>query len=78
MIRTKAGFNASEVFRKYLWFVLRERSFDQDALDDLVSLKNALKLSDMDTSKALKERAQRIYDKYGTLMLFLQFCQKTR
>ncbi len=28
-----------EVFRKYLWYVLRERKFDQGAVEDLVALK---------------------------------------
>ncbi len=34
------------MFRKYLWFLLRERQFDEGALDDLVALKAALALTD--------------------------------
>lgn len=35
-----------EVFRKYLWFLLRERQFDVAAVDDMTLLKNALGLTD--------------------------------
>lgn len=35
-----------EIFRKYLWYLLRERKFDQEAADDLVYLKSALNLTD--------------------------------
>lgn len=118
------------MFRKYLWFLLRERQFDGPAVEDMVLLKGALALRDDEVgdllcvccvavgwwrgaadacvrrsatqrqaqrtqpgghsantithcppypsthpttitqvAEALKERAQRIYDKYGTLML---------
>ena len=42
----RTGFSPTEAFRKYLWFALRERKFDQDAVDDLVQLKAALRLQD--------------------------------
>jgi len=45
--------------------MLRERKFDVDAVADMVALKGALGLSDADVAEALRERAQRIYDKYG-------------
>lgn len=35
-----------ELFRKYLWFLLRERQFDSEAVADLVALRAALGLSD--------------------------------
>ena len=60
-----SGFTPVEAFRKYLWFVLRERKFGPDAVADMVALKGALGLSDADVAEALRERAQRIYDKYG-------------
>lgn len=41
-----AGFSNVEIFRKYLWFMLRERAFDEEALADLVALKAALGLTD--------------------------------
>ena len=69
MIRMRTGFTPTEVFRKYLWFVLRERKFDQSAVDDLIALKTSLQLSESDVATALKERAQRVYEKYGSLML---------
>jgi len=69
MIRMKTGFTPTEVFRKYLWFLLRERKFDQSAVDDLICLKASLQLSEEDVATALKERAQRVYEKYGSLML---------
>jgi len=68
-IRRSSGFSAVEVFRKYLWYLLREHTFDPDAVADMVQLKVALGLTDEDVAEALRERAQRIYDKYGTLML---------
>ncbi|KAG2491532.1 hypothetical protein HYH03_010104 [Edaphochlamys debaryana] len=64
-----SGFTPVEVFRKYLWYLLRERRFDQGAVDDLVALKEGLALTDADVGEALRERSQRIYEKYGTLML---------
>lgn len=42
----RSGFTNVELFRKYLWFLLRERQYDEEALDDLVALKAALSLSD--------------------------------
>ena len=42
----KTGFNAAEIFRKYLWYLLRERKFDTEAVSDVVQLKNSLQLSD--------------------------------
>ena len=42
----RTGFSPTEAFRKYLWFALRERKFDQDAVDDLVQLKMSLRLQD--------------------------------
>ncbi|KAI8469776.1 MAG: hypothetical protein J3K34DRAFT_469711 [Monoraphidium minutum] len=68
-LQRASGFTPVEAFRKYLWFVLRERKFDVDAVADMVALKGALALSDADVAEALRERSQRIYDKYGTLML---------
>jgi len=69
MIRMKTGFTPTEVFRKYLWFLLRERKFDQSAVDDLICLKKSLQLSEEDVATALRERSQRVYEKYGSLML---------
>ena len=68
-IRALTGFSPVELFRKYLWFLLRERKFDQEAVDDVIALKGALKLSDVQVAEALRERANRVYDKYGAVML---------
>ncbi|GLC45907.1 hypothetical protein PLESTF_000711100 [Pleodorina starrii] len=68
-LQRSSGFSPVEVFRKYLWYLLRERKFDQGAVDDLVAMKTGLGLTDADVGEALRERATRIYDKYGTLML---------
>ena len=62
-LRSETGFSGAEVFRKYLWYLLRERRFDSTAVADLVALRRALELSDEEVASALKERAQRIYDK---------------
>jgi len=68
-LRVMTGFTLVELFRKYLWYLLRERKFDQQAVDDMVALKEAAGLDDGQVADALEERAQRIYDKYGTLMV---------
>ncbi|KAG2428421.1 hypothetical protein HXX76_011541 [Chlamydomonas incerta] len=68
-LQRASGFTAVEVFRKYLWYLLRERKFDQGAVEDLVALKTGLGLSDADAGEALRERSARVYDKYGSLML---------
>lgn len=68
-LKMKTGFNAVEIFRKYLWYLLRERKFDTEAVDDVVQLKSSLQLSDEEVSEAIQERAKRIYDKYGNVML---------
>ena len=44
-IQRQTGFQPEAVFRKYLWFLLRERKFDQGAVDDMVLLKSAFGLS---------------------------------
>ncbi|MEW5317099.1 MAG: hypothetical protein WDW38_008427 [Sanguina aurantia] len=68
-LRNRAGCTPVEAFRKYLWYMLRERKFDQAAVDDMAHLKAMLSLTDAETAEAIRERAQRVYDKYGTLML---------
>lgn len=45
-LRRRSGYSSVEVFRKYLWYLLRERSFDPDAVADMVALKRCLGLSD--------------------------------
>lgn len=50
-IQIKTGFNASEVFRKFLWYLLRERKFDSEAVNDVVQLKASLQLSDAEVSQ---------------------------
>lgn len=62
-LRSETGFTGPEIFRKYLWYLLRERRFDSTAVADLVSLRSALALTDAEVASAIKERAQRIYDK---------------
>jgi hypothetical protein len=68
-IRARSGFTPVEVFRKFLWYLLRDRRFDADAVADAAALKEALALTDAQASEALRERADRVYEKYGTLML---------
>eukprot|EP00892_Ulva_mutabilis_P005184 jgi/Ulvmu1/3037/UM015_0077.1 len=63
------GFTPAEVFRKFLWYILKDRKFDQAAVDDLVHLKDGLKLPNDHVAEALKERCVRIEKKFGNLML---------
>jgi len=51
-LRMKTGFSAVELFRKYLWYALRERKFDADTVADLVHLREQLDLSDDQVSVA--------------------------
>jgi len=113
-IRLRTGFKPAEIFRKYLWYLLRERKyvsclrlrvcpclsmsvavgskfsrpclllsrthtrtyhsrkhcrFGPDCVDDLVALRAALDLSDDDLAAAMKERAERVYAQFGTVMM---------
>lgn len=45
-MRLKTGFTATEIFRKYLWYLLRERKFDEDAVADLSALRSVLAMRD--------------------------------
>eukprot|EP00878_Enallax_costatus_P022167 GHUV01023507.1.p1 GENE.GHUV01023507.1~~GHUV01023507.1.p1 ORF type:complete len:323 (+),score=126.66 GHUV01023507.1:168-1136(+) len=45
-LRGVTGFSPVEVFRKYLWFMLRERKFDVAAVEDMTLLKTVLGLTD--------------------------------
>ena len=49
-LRLKTGFTATEIFRKYLWYLLRERKFDEDAVADLSALRSVLAMKDEDVS----------------------------
>ena len=42
----RTGFTEGELFRKYLWYLLRERRFDADAVADLLHLRTTLGLTD--------------------------------
>ena len=42
----KTGFSSVELFRKYLWYALREHKFDPDTVADLIHLRQQLKLTD--------------------------------
>ena len=42
----RTGFKPVEIFRKYLWYLLRERKFDHAAVEDVVYLKDALGLTE--------------------------------
>jgi hypothetical protein len=52
-LRGSTGFTPVEVFRKYLWFLLRERQFDLAAVQDMVLLKQSLSLTDDEVGMAL-------------------------
>lgn len=45
-LKMKSGFSSTEIFRKYLWYLLRERKFDEDAVADLAALRSALNMTD--------------------------------
>mmetsp|Transcript_20969 Transcript_20969/g.63126 ORF Transcript_20969/g.63126 Transcript_20969/m.63126 type:complete len:388 (+) Transcript_20969:212-1375(+) len=68
-LKSKTGYTEVEMYRKFLWYLLRERTFDPAAVQDTLHLKQALSLSDQQVADAIKERSERIYKKYGNVML---------
>ena len=50
-LRLNTGFTATEIFRKYLWYLLRERKFDEGAVADLSALRSALAMRDEEVSR---------------------------
>ena len=55
----KTGFTATEIFRKYLWYLLRERRFDEDAVADLSALRSVLAMRDEEVSPLSRHRDSR-------------------
>lgn len=49
----RSGYSGTEIFRKYLWYLLRERGFDVDAVADMQQLKDSLGLTDDEVSARL-------------------------
>lgn len=49
--------------------MLKDRKFDQAAVDDLLHLKQVMALENDDVAEALRERCVRIEKKFGNLML---------
>lgn len=45
-LKSKTGYTEVEMYRKFLWYLLRERTFDPAAVQDTLHLKQALSLSD--------------------------------
>lgn len=68
-LRLRTGVAPAKMFSTFLWFTLRDRKFDPDAVADLVALKAALGLRDADAAAVLKERAARVFAQYGAVML---------
>ena len=52
-LRRQTGYKPAELFRKYLWFLLRERKFNQEAVDDLIHLKSVLNLDEQQATLLL-------------------------
>ena len=45
---------------RFLWFALRDREFNDEAMKDLVYLKNLLQLNNEEFAAILRDRALRI------------------
>ena len=54
---------------RFLWFVLKDRNFDESAVADLAHLKQELQLSSDDVAEVFRERCKRIEKKFGNLIL---------
>ena len=64
----RTGFSRDSVFRKMLRFLLAERPFDNDALLDVVALRDACGLSDSQLAEVLLDTAERSRKQTGVLM----------
>lgn len=53
------------VFRKYLRYILNERPFDTDAVEDVLALRAACGLSDKEVAAVIKEVAERTFKARG-------------
>lgn len=62
------GFNHRELFRKYLKYLLNERKFDAQAVADVIHLKQACGLSDMEIVEAINETGEAVFKQTGILM----------
>lgn len=67
-IRRVTGFKNEVIFRKYLRYLLDQRIFDQDAVADVVQLKNSCALSDETVVEMLEDSAERTFKRTGILM----------
>jgi hypothetical protein len=67
-LSVRTGFSRDSVFRKMLRFLLAERPFDNDALLDVVALRDACGLSDSQLSEVLLDTAERSRKQTGVLM----------
>ena len=63
-LQSKTGFKGGEIFRKYLWYLLRERKFDQEAVNDVVYLKSVLNLNE----DQVRHFFSRFPNKFATIM----------
>ena len=68
-MKMKTGFNSAEIFRKYLWYLLRERKFDTEAVNDMIQLKTSLQLSDVEVGLPLTAYINT--QKFGDLFWFV-------
>mmetsp|Transcript_41560 Transcript_41560/g.50396 ORF Transcript_41560/g.50396 Transcript_41560/m.50396 type:complete len:327 (-) Transcript_41560:556-1536(-) len=65
----KTGCTKDQVFRKYLRYLLDQRKFDQEAVADLLHLRQVCTLADEHVQEILLDTAERTYAKTGMLML---------
>lgn len=68
-IRFRTGFSSREVFRKYLRYVLNERQFDDNTVQNLIAVKNAFGVSNPSVKAEMAEAAKRTANKVGQLIL---------
>jgi hypothetical protein len=54
---------------RFLWYVLRERKFDEVAVTDLMTLRDRMRLNNEELAEAMYERCVRTERTYGNLML---------
>ncbi|KAG8082742.1 hypothetical protein GUJ93_ZPchr0014g46509 [Zizania palustris] len=67
----KTGFDMDDVIRKYIRYTLNEKTFNADAIVDLIHLRKASMLKDSEVAEILNEISRRIIQEKGPVVMDL-------
>ncbi|RDX69335.1 hypothetical protein CR513_51562 [Mucuna pruriens] len=68
-IENKTGFDLEEILRKYIRYALNEKAFNPDMVADLIQLRKASKLNDLQVAEILNEISRRIVRDKGPIVM---------